>query len=353
MASNPGYVSPYAARIAEIERQTREAEDRPFGPMFTPEEQERRTTENARNYQLGVLAQLSGDKVMGNVGEPVLKQAMEERKRKITEHGEYDPLTGQLNMFPEYKRQKTIDRLTREQGRLTEQEARSYAQWNADRQRAQDKEDLARVIAANRPVQENWKFVGFDEGKPLLMDKHGRFATPGPTPGTLTPHVPKSPEQRATHEKNVKELETLEDTNTQLKGMLTRVQTPQGREAYGTGTAAEIVKALPIFRGLASENLYTPEETQLRAAIQSDSYNQAVKIAGVAQTLGEQWRFEPFLVQPTDTDEQVIAKLTELHRKSNEVMARKRARMGGGPPATPKPPGATPTINYDASGKRM
>src|SRR3989304_2835828 len=95
------FVSPYAARLAQLVKEQKTLEDAPMGPMFSPEEQTKRQKENSRQMQLGILAQLTGDKGITAAGEPVLKQAMEQQKRRNTEPREFDPTTGKLSVFPE------------------------------------------------------------------------------------------------------------------------------------------------------------------------------------------------------------------------------------------------------------
>lgn len=365
-----GYVSPYAARIAALTKQQEGLDAQDFGPMFTPEEQERRQTENARNYQLGVLSQLSGDKQMMAAGTPILKEAIAQRNRKVTEHGEYDPMTGQLNMFPEYKRQKLSDRLAKEQARLTEQEARGYDQYNRDRERAQDRMDLARLAASLKtPPNQGVTMIGVDEtdNKPILLRHDGVMLKPGAKPGEFTYYSGTAPATRANAAKEKKALEDAEDAVIKVGGQIARMRTPAGREAYGTGVAGTVLSKLPIGRGIATNALFSNEEQKMRADVYADAYQEAVKIAGVAQTLGEKWRFEPFLPQPDDPDDVVLNKLETIHQKANDVLARKRARMGGQPvpgmpsvaplgaptPTAQNPPGSIPTINYDASGRRM
>lgn len=362
-----GYVSPYAARIAALTKQQEDLEASPVGPMFSPEEQERRKTENARNYQLGVLAQLSNDKTIQGVGQPVLKQAMAERQRRVTDHGEYDPMTGQLKMFPEYTRQRTSERLAREQARLQEQEGRGQDQWNRDRERAEDRAFQIRLAAANRPHVDKIKLTGLvDEvtGKPILIDQGGTMMLPGDKPGTFTHYSGgQSAQSRSAHDKSKKEDDAAADTNQQLGVMITRLSSPEGRAAYGTGTAGTAINMLPFGRGIATNMAYSDAEQKLRAQIQEASYATAVKIAGLAQTQRESWRFEPFLVQPDDPADVALNKLHQQHEKLNQLLANKAKRRGAPPgPATPpgggsppaqNPGGSLPTLNFDANGNRI
>src|SRR3989304_721082 len=112
--------SPYAARIAALIKEQEGLETAPMPQMFSPEELARRQAENMRNRQLGTLGELSGDRPLGDVGGKILKQAMGEQQRRLTEHGEYDPISGRLSVFPEYTRKRKTDRLAKEQARMNE-----------------------------------------------------------------------------------------------------------------------------------------------------------------------------------------------------------------------------------------
>jgi hypothetical protein len=118
---------PYAAQIAEMQARLAKPQQ---SPMFTPEQVQQRRADNDRQYQLGILGQLSGDQGLGDVGGRVLQQALAARAPRITEKGVADPITGQFNYDPDYLRQ-------RDEGVLTGLQNRSAAaRANFDSQRA-------------------------------------------------------------------------------------------------------------------------------------------------------------------------------------------------------------------------
>lgn len=102
-----GPTSFYEPQIAAIERQLAE----PQQGMYTPEELEERRGKNEREYQLGMLAMLSGDKGLAGAGGEVFKQALAGRTPKTTEKGAYDPITGQWTYDPAWKREQLQTRL--------------------------------------------------------------------------------------------------------------------------------------------------------------------------------------------------------------------------------------------------
>jgi len=365
------FVSPYAARLAQLAQEQKTLERAPMGPMFTPEEQTKRQKENSRQMQLGILAQLTGDKGITAAGEPVLKQAMEQQKRRITEHGEFDPTTGKLSVFPEYTRRRSEERLQKESERLTAAEAAALAKWNSERARAEDRADLRRLISSTQGAQGSFQFAGTDAaGNPILMhNKTGKFAKQGPNgleeyKGPVT--------QRGEFARETKELEGFQGRGETLRGLRTLLTTPAGKEAFGTGTGGALTSSLPQqVRGMVTEAVFTPEQIQTRAKVYEEAYQVAHALAGAAMSFGEQIRLEPFIPQPGDPVEVVQEKLNAAQQKYDYYARRiqaKRAATSAGintnpgaptpsptdrPAQTPTSPGGGATIQYDVTGKRV
>jgi hypothetical protein len=118
----PQYSDPYAAQIAAL--QARIAQ--PAKPMYSPEQIAQRKTDNENQYNLGILGQLSGDQTAGEVGASVFKQALANRQPKYTDHGIYDPQSGQFSYSPEYVDQRNQNQLMGVQ----EQSAQSRAAYD-------------------------------------------------------------------------------------------------------------------------------------------------------------------------------------------------------------------------------
>jgi hypothetical protein len=127
------YVDPYEAQIAAMRARMQQ----PQAPMYTPEQVEQRRTQNDREYQLGLLGQLSGDEGLSNIGGQVFKQALAARQPKISERGVADPLTGQFNYDPEYLRQRDEQSLAG----LEQKSAGARAAYDEQRTRAAEREE--------------------------------------------------------------------------------------------------------------------------------------------------------------------------------------------------------------------
>lgn len=129
--AEPQYVDPYQAQLQAYAAKLAE----PLQRMYTPEQVQQRRGDNDRQYQLGMLAQLSGDQGLEGVGAQVFKQALAARQPKITERGTADQITGEFNYDPDYLRQR--DELA--YNALQQHSAAGQQQWNAQRQAAADR----------------------------------------------------------------------------------------------------------------------------------------------------------------------------------------------------------------------
>lgn len=139
---------PMAAQIAAFQAKLAQ----PLQRMYSPEQIQQRQADNERQYQLGILGQLSGDQDAGTIGGQVLKQALAARAPKITERGTADPITGEFNYDPDYLRTKdeaTLTGLQTRQSQMLQQRQLAKdaqaAKADADRQRAQDRMDQIRM----------------------------------------------------------------------------------------------------------------------------------------------------------------------------------------------------------------
>lgn len=111
------WVDPNADQIARLQARM----DAPQQPTFTPDQIKQRQDDNAKQYALGLLGQLSGNKDLGDVGGTVFKQALANRQPKYTDHGTYDPLTGEFNYSPDYIDERNLQQLNLVQNRSAQQ----------------------------------------------------------------------------------------------------------------------------------------------------------------------------------------------------------------------------------------
>lgn len=354
-----GYKSPYAARIAALSQERNALADAELPEMFTPEEKAARQRINSRQLQMAILGQLTGDKVLGNVGEPLLKGALAERTRRITEHGEYNPLTGDLKVFPEYMRRIKQERLDREQARLQELEGKGQDAFNLAKERAADRAALAAVTASNQGTFQ----AGTDltpDGRPIVFhNKSGKFAVRDDKGNLVEYNGPRM--SRQDFGKETTALEGTRRTGTRIADLINRVE--ENQSAFGSGIGGAAVSLLPeSMRGIATNQIYNTEEQILRAAVFEEAYQVAKELAGTAQSLNESVRLEPFTPRPGDPYEVVRNKLQAAQIKHDELLKKletKRAAAGISHkpgPETPKPsainaPVTSPTP--DSSRKRL
>src|SRR5215471_9445565 len=122
-------------------------------PRYTPDQIAQRTSDNQRQYALGMLGMLSGNEDLQNVGATFFKQALADRQPHITEHGSYDNLTGQFTYDPDYLQQRADDQSNQALARIGAQrqawaQARTQAQERMTQ--AQQHGDVLKEIAAGR-----------------------------------------------------------------------------------------------------------------------------------------------------------------------------------------------------------
>lgn len=199
-----GYVDVWAPQAAALEARL----NAPQQPLRTPEQIAQLRAENDRQYQLGMLAQLSGDENLQGLGGQIFKQALAGRQPKQTEKGVLDPFTGQFTYNPEYQQEMTQAQLNR----INTMRAEGYQRWLSDRQRAEEQGQRDRqhmeALAAIKQMGSSGgsdfggvaQQVGVDAtGNPFFRHKDsGRLFRYGPdgAPQWVTPGQP-SPVQAA------------------------------------------------------------------------------------------------------------------------------------------------------------
>lgn len=176
------WVDPNSAQLDALQARL----NAPQQPTFTPEQIKQRKDENANQYALGLLGQLSGNQQLGDVGGSVFKQALANRQPKYTDHGTYDPVTGEFNYSPDY----LYDRTQQQYNTVANRSASQQAAYLMNQQRIAEKLQATRennersranafVIAggggfgAGQPAQ-----IGSSgQGWPVYRDKQGNLLT--------------------------------------------------------------------------------------------------------------------------------------------------------------------------------
>ena len=150
---SPQWQDPYAAQIAALQAQLQQ----PLAPQFSPEQQAQRRADNDRQFQLGLLGQLSGDETLGAVGGQVLKQALANRQQRISERGTTDPITGAFTYSPEfmqYQKEQQLaglqQRSAQAQGQFQENRQKALERALEAQQRAEDRRALVQAGAAGK-----------------------------------------------------------------------------------------------------------------------------------------------------------------------------------------------------------
>lgn len=158
-------------------------------PMFSPEEQEARVAQNNREYQLGLLAQMSGDEALAPVGGMVLKNALANRHQQVSERGTTDPLRGKFTYSPEYlnaQRQAQLDRLDTGSAASRERYDRELREEKRDAEARRERAEYARQLKAmsgggsGSGIGVGGSQVGAGPGGEMIFrDKGGRLFTYG------------------------------------------------------------------------------------------------------------------------------------------------------------------------------
>jgi hypothetical protein len=202
-AETPQYLDPYEEHRRQLYARQQQLVNAPQQPMFSPEEAQARMAEIKKMQMLGHLGIVSGDKTLTAVGTPLLEQALKAQQKKQTEHGEYDPLTGEFRYFPQYRKAREEEQLQKDIERVEQRSAEGRRQWQADRQRADEQRALRQTIAAMRqpPDPGSLTYAGThpESGEPILLhSKQGVLYRGQPYAGAIAdkPQGPTSTERK-------------------------------------------------------------------------------------------------------------------------------------------------------------
>jgi hypothetical protein len=313
-----GYVDPYEAQLRALRAQMQA----PQQPMYSPEEVAQRQAQNQREYELGLLGQLSGDDTLAPVGAQVFRQALGNRQKRITERGTSDPITGQFSYNPDYLRERDEQALAGLEGKSAaaraawgEQRQRAEERADLERQRAEDRRALHAIVAAGRDHDRaagSFSNAGFTpDGKQVVTNSRSGVnyvlqlnpdGTPRYTPyaDVFTP--------KAAFEKNVASAGESQAAATRADTLLRQVKT--NPDSFGLSSA--LVSAVPgALQGYAAKALaLSPDQMEMRARLLREAALEINALYGAALSSGESARAATFLPNAADPPETVIAKLT-------------------------------------------
>jgi len=307
------YNDPFQSQIDMLQKRM----NAPMQPAYTPDQIAQRKSDNANQYALGVLGTLSGNQGLSDVGGQVLKQALANRQPRYTDHGIYDPLSGQFNYSPDYLQERDAGMLN---GALQRQ-AQAYMQWNETQSRNQQRAEAAQqhmetLFAlkgmGNANSQANkYHPAGYaPDGTPVVtnaqdgmqyaatFDAQGR-PTYAPFQGTYTP----------THEweKNVAAASDNLASAGRIDLLLGQISAHQ--KAFGARGSA--VSALPAaMQGLGASAMgLSQDDITARASMMRQASLELNHLYGAAVSAHEEARANTFLPNPNDPPEMIVAKL--------------------------------------------
>lgn len=185
------FVNPYAQMLADLRARQEALDKEPVTQMHSPEEQVARQTQLARQRAYGQVGMISGDEAVQGVARPMLAEAIKAAEKRQTDHGEYDPVTGQFKYFPEYQKARKQERLDKSVETAHKESADAERRWNEQQQRATDARALRQTLAAMRPPADpgSLTYAGDhpDTGIPVLLhSKRGLQYEGKPYEGKVT-----------------------------------------------------------------------------------------------------------------------------------------------------------------------
>lgn len=308
------YNDPYQAQIDAIQQRI----NAPQQPTFTPDQVTQRKAENQNQYALGLLGTLSGNQALGDVGGQVLKQALANRQPRYTDHGTYDPISGEFNYSPDYLQERNLGMLQQAQQR----QAQGYMQWNETQSRNQQRaeaaqERIAMIGALHAMGGANaggnfhpWGYMP-DGSQVVTNSKDGMQYNVKPGPDGRPVYTPVNANAGATPasawESNIKDVASNVATAGRIDSMLGIMKA--NPKAFGT--AGSIVSASPAWMQgrMASTLGLKPEDLTARAALMRQASIELNHLYGAAVSAHEESRANTFLPNQNDTPDTIQAKL--------------------------------------------
>lgn len=334
--------NPFAGEIAEYQRQLNALQAEPAAPALSPEEIAARKHSANVNEVMGIVGQLTGDRGMSAAGAHLLRKAMAEQTRRVADHGEYDPQTGNLKMFPEYARQRREDMLSRQLANAESKGSMAQSAWDLQRQRAADAEALKMLALSNRQeprgAQGTFSYAGVDpaSGDPILLHSVSGNMVVKRKDGTTVPFGGGGIGPKPTIAGQEK-VQARDAAVNKAQAVLAMVENTPGAFSTWKGTAEWATPE--VLKSQVTKRLFTDPQRQVRGQVLAEAAVLTNELIGAAQTDRERIGLEPFIVRPTDDPEVAISKL----RSAVAVAEReKMARQGGTTPGLPAGGAITP-----------
>lgn len=310
------YNDPYQAQIDYLQQRAAA----PAQPTYNPDQIKQRKDDNANQYALGLLGTLSGNQGMSDVGGQVLKQALANRQVKYTDHGTYDPLSGEFNYSPDYLQERDATMLNgayqrQAQGRLAWQETQSRNQQRAEaaQQHSQMMIALKGMGSGGQNAGGNFHPWGYmpDGSQVVTNTKDGMQYNVKPGADGRPVYTPVQADAGATPasawEKNVSDV----GSNVATAGRIDQMLQVMKDNPHAFGPAGSFVSAMPAWaQGQAARSAgLTSDDLAARAALMRQASIELNHLYGAAVSNHEEARANTFLPNQNDPPEVIQAKL--------------------------------------------
>lgn len=311
------YNDPYQAQVDFLQQRMAA----PQAPTYTPEQVTQRKADNANQYALGLLGTLSGNQGAADVGGQVLKQALANRQTRYTDHGTFDPISGEFNYSPDYLQERDAGML---QGAMQRQ-AQAALSWqetqSRNQQRAEAAQQHAQLLVAlksmgggqNQQVFHPWGYM--PDGTPVVTNtKDGMQYAIAVDPKTGAKSYqpvanPSAVGAMPAHEWEAGTKAASENLASAGRIGLLLDQVKSNPKAFGGRGSA--VSALPAaLQGMGASALgLTPQDLTARASLMRSASLELNHLYGAAVSAHEEARANTFLPNMNDTPETIIPKL--------------------------------------------
>lgn len=282
-------------------------------PRFSPQEIEERVARNQKEYELGLIAMLSGNRNLQGAGGLVLKKALADREPVVSERGVSDPLRGTFQYHQGYLQEQYQKALEGSQARV----GAARERWDTGRQSAAERAardsqhmEMMAAIQANKPERGNYQPTAIASDGSQLVTNSNNGMTYKVTLGAngqpvYTPYLgvatPKAQVEKAVAEIGPAAVSAVGATDTQQ-------QIKDNPNSFGAG--ASFVAATPgLFKGWAAALAgISPKDQQTRANVLKKAAMETNALYGAAQSAGELKKAAGFMPDINDPDEQVLIK---------------------------------------------
>jgi hypothetical protein len=303
-------------RIAQLIEEQRKVIAEKAAPLYTPEQAAQRQAGSNRALTLGLMgAGAGGLPGIQNVGNQILKQALADQQERVTEHGVYNPITGNFQYLPGYQQARRLESINKE----LQQHYKTSEEVSAKRDIAEEREATRRMIAAVAAGNAGDKMkltntYTSEEGDPIYVVGNQRVAAG--KDGTLRPYhgigIGQTPMDRKTSD-----AQAIIAADDRLAAIEAKVKA--NPKAFGGITSLAALTPQIVQSRVLSKTL-TPQEQQVRAEVAREMAAVIHQLYGAALSRGEQQLASSFLITGTEPLEALIPKLAAARAYQQGMM---------------------------------